>query len=418
MTSRSRLDRATAWLRLAMTLISALVVLTPPTVGPVLGLLWLTAVAYAAILTLGRPRFISERIWWALTGMIDWTLISTAIVLSGGLSSELYVLYFVLAFGSSVRFGLRESVLCGASTALTYFLLMFAVTPSGVAVFPVVALRMGYLMAIAVGSGLLAREADRATRADVSHEAEQSAVRGVAGALSHELINPLAAASGLVEILLDTSSGPLSVQQRTLLSGLDGHIEHAHGLVRNVVTAERLERGHYGYRPTLGDINGSVQGAVNDLIRLAEARQIGVVLTLAPSLPMTAFDAPLIHHALSNILSNALQFTPSQGAVRVSSALSRGRLVIETWNSGGSISGHIARTLFGKYVRDRSRGIGLGLYVAKLIVDLHGGELGACNAADGVTVTLSLPCTSHHPNLLAAPDDSAWALRRDPALAS
>lgn len=412
------LDRATAWLRLGMILISGVSILSQAGLSQALVQLWLGAVAYSSvILVSGCPKSLSPSLWWMATGTIDWALISAAVVLDGGLASDFYVLYVVLAFGTSVRFGMREAILCGASTAVSYCLIVLAIAEPGATVFPLVALRMGYLMAISVGSGLLAREADRVTRADVSHQAEQIAVRDVAAALSHELINPLAAASGLVEILFDPATGGLSAQQRTLLCGIDGNVEHAHALVRNVVAAERIERGQHGFHASLGDLNTCVQKVVNDFSRLAEARGVGLVVHLTSGLPVVPFDGTLLEHALRNVLGNALEFTPADGAVRVSTAHDAGDLAVEVWNSGGSLSTKVARNPFAKFARDRSRGIGLGLYVAKCIAELHGGKIAACNAADGVTVTLRLPCPKQEPHLLAASDE-AWDLDSDAALAN
>ncbi len=420
MADRPRLDAAMAWLRLSVTLVSGLSVLPPAVLGQELVVLWIAAVAYAAMVILLQPyRLCSPRLWWALTGTIDWMLISAAIVMGGGLQSDFYVLYFVLVFGSSVRFGLREAVACGLMTSVSYLGLMLLISVDGSTVLPVAALRMGYLMTMAVGCGLLAREADRATRTDISFEAEQSAVRDLAAALSSELASPLAAASGLVDILLDPATGPLSLQQRTLLGGLDGNIEQAGGLARNLVASERIERGQHGFNPCLGDLNGVVQRVVNSLARLAEAKGVGLVLSLTPALPVVSFDARWLEQALGNVLRNAMQFTPDHGAIRVSTFASKDWLSVEVWNSGAAIPSSLESILFGKFVRyEKSRSIGLGLYVAKRIVDLHGGGISAGNAADGVVVTFKLPCPARQPSLVALPGDTSWSLRRDPALAS
>ena len=417
---RPRLDTAMAWIRLWVTLVSGLSVLPPAVLGSELIVLWIAAIAYALLVILLRPhRFCSARVWWALTGFIDWTLISVAIVLSGGLHSDFYVLYFVLVFGSSVRFGLREAVLCGLGTSLFYLGLMLIVAIDVAAVLPVVALRMGYLMTMAVGCGLLARAADRETRADVSHEAEQSAVRDIAATLSRELSNPLSAASALIDILLDPATGSLSPQQRALVCGLDGSIENAGGLARNVVASERLERGQHGFSPGFADLNSTVHDVVNSFARLAEAKAVGLVLNLTPALPLVRFDARWLQQALGNVLRNAVQFAPRKGALRVSTLCSRGWVSIEVWDSGAAIPSDLEPNLFAKFVRDHgSRGIGLGLYVAKRIVELHGGTIAAGNAADGVVVTLSLPCPAQQPSLVALPGDASWTLRGDPLPAS
>lgn len=409
-----------SWLRLSVVLLASLSVTDPLASREALGGLWLTGVTYAALVIAARPqRFVSARVWWGLTGMIDWLLISAGIVLDGGVRSDLYLLYFVLAFGAGVRFGLAQAVFCGLGTALSYFVLMLIVSADPGAVVATVAMRGGYLTAIAFGCGLLAREADRHTRAELTRRAEEVAARGIASALSGELRNPLAAASGLVDILLHPSTGELSAHQRALLAGVEGNIERAGNLVRNLIDAERIERETHGFNLRLADLNASVRRAVEPFARQVEGKGIGLVLNLGPSLPLASVDTGWLDQALRNVLVNAVQLTPERGALRLSTVQRGDALVIEVWNSGSALSPRLAPVVFKKFVRDsQSRGVGLGLYVTKSIIDLHGGTISARNAAGGVAVAIELPCRSQTPSLIPVVDAEAWALQRHPALST
>jgi len=417
--TRAQLDGAMSWLRMAVVLLASLSVTDPLASREALAGLWLAGVTYAALVIAARPqRFVSARVWWGLTGMIDWLLISIGIVLDGGARSDLYLLYFVLAFGAGVRFGLAQAVFCGLGTALSYFGLMLLVSDAPGAIAATIAMRGGYLATIAFGCGLLAREAERHTRAELARQAEEVATRGIASALSGEIRNPLAAASGLIDIALHPSTGPLTVQQRTLLMGVDGNIERAGNLVRNLIDAERIDSGTHGFSPRLADLNASVRRAVDPLARQLEAKQIGLLLNLTPSLPLTTIDTAWLDQALRNILINALELTPERGALRLSTAKSGESLVVEVWNSGSAVSPRLAPVLFKKFVRDsQSRGVGLGLYVTKAIVDLHGGQIAARNVADGVAFVIEIPCGQQQPSLIPVVDSDAWELRRHPALA-
>jgi len=252
------------------------------------------------------------------------------------------------------------------------------------------------LLVVGIGVGLLAREVIQRAQARVTEEARRLAVEEIAATVGHDLKNPLAAVGGLVEILLDPQTGNLSQQQRALLVGIGANVQQMGNLVGNLVDVELIDRGIHTLRLALADLNGVVRRVVEAQAHQAEVKHIGLVIDLAPELPLASLDANLIERLVANLLGNAVKFTPEYGAIRLSTARADGHLSLEVWNSGSEIPADLKPALFEKFVRQNdSPGIGLGLYICKSIVEHHHGSIDIRNAAGGgVAFVVRLPLNS------------------------
>jgi signal transduction histidine kinase len=351
------------------------------------------ALVYAVVLAVAQPYRRVPLIWWDVaTGFIDWGLITAWILATGGIQSQFYLLYFLSVLSIAMRYGLAEVMLAGAGTALGYFLIaLFNLHNSAVAL-DEAALRMGHLLLFAFGSGLLAREMSRHFRARLKEEAQRLAVQEVTATVSHDLKNPLNAIAGLIEMLLESAPETLPFEQRALLHRIDANAQQMMNLIANVLDAELIEHGRQQFQPTRVDVNALVRRVVEAQAHQAEVKHLGLVLNLSPHLPPALLDGPLIERLVANLLNNALKFTPEDGAVRVSTELRGARIRIEVWDSGPDVPASLRAALFEKFARQEdSRGIGLGLYICKSIVDMHQGEISVRNIGDGVSFVAELP---------------------------
>jgi signal transduction histidine kinase len=100
---------------------------------------------------------------------------------------------------------------------------------------------------------------------------------------------------------------------------------------------------------------------------------------LQPKLPWVEGDPTALERILSNLVYNALKFTPSEGEVTVSSTLREGEVVIVVADTGPGLPAEEIPLLFVKYRRAvgsrRQAGLGLGLFIAKTLVERHGGRI-------------------------------------------
>lgn len=210
------------------------------------------------------------------------------------------------------------------------------------------------------------------------------------GFLAHELRNPLTSAQLAVDLMRlrqDRVPQALSVLQATL-----GTLR---GLVDDALLSARLQGLGAGYalrleHVPLADIIGEVHREV-----VADAENRGVVLRFVTESPVTNVDRRLVRSALSNVIRNAIKFTPRGGEVSLStqSLGTTARIVVDD-ACGGTMNVGANTSMFDVFVqggRDRT-GFGLGLAIAREAMRAHGGDIDCENCVGtGCRFTLTLP---------------------------
>lgn len=394
-----RMERVIACLRLVAVLVAGVELLRAPSwFGPlVLEAIWGAALLYAVGTLAVEPyRKIPTVTWNVVSGLIDWGFITLGIVFTGTERSSLHLLYFLSVLSTAMRFGLREVLVAGVGTAVGYLCIVMAFSPDWATSLPLAGTSMGYLILFAAGSGVLARELTLQFKAHIAEEAQRLAVQEMTTTVSHDLKNPLAAVSGLVDLLLDSAADNFTFDQRALLHRIDANTRQMANLVANLLDAELIESGQQAFRLSPVDLNATVRRVVEAQAHQAEAKHIGLVLDLDPHLSAAVVDEHMIERLVLNLLSNAVKFTPESGAIRVSTRVRPSALAIEVWDSGPDVPSALKSILFEKFVRQQdSPGIGLGLYICKSIVDAHRGTISLQRpTGGGVTFVVELPQTS------------------------
>jgi signal transduction histidine kinase len=220
-------------------------------------------------------------------------------------------------------------------------------------------------------------------------------------AMSHELRTPLNAVIGFSEILMMEAFGPLG-NDRYLEYVRDIRSSGAHllALINDILDLSRLDAGQSVLEEEDLDLASVVGETVRMVSRQVELSRIDLVESLDAGLPLLRADRRRIRQVLINLLSNAIKFTPVGGRVRVSAAATQGEVRIVVADTGiGMDVADIPRALerFGQADAKLARkfeGAGLGLPLAKQIVELHGGRLELESEVNvGTAVTLIFPAT-------------------------
>jgi signal transduction histidine kinase len=227
--------------------------------------------------------------------------------------------------------------------------------------------------------------------------ARQSAARAsyvglLASGLAHEIRNPLNAMNMNIQMLEEEmSSGPGSAdgEHGELLESTKSEIKRLERLVNNFLAYARPARPHFETTdPNL---------VVREVLRLLEAdfRQSAVELRqdLEPLLPHAETDVTQIKQALINLLVNARQVLKEGGTVTVRTrAGAQGEVVIEVEDDGPGIPDEIRERIFEVFYSSRGGGTGLGLPIAKQIVERHGGRIEVASVeGQGTTFRVRLP---------------------------
>jgi len=214
--------------------------------------------------------------------------------------------------------------------------------------------------------------------------------------VTHELRSPLGAIQSRVsEMASDAAFGP---EQRRGLEAIRASASRLEHFVTNLLEAAKIERGKLEFTPKPCRLGPLVEDAA--LFFAARAKESGIALEakVAPGLPELRLDPDLLTQVLSNLISNALKFTPAGGAVTVSARTrDDGKaLLCSVADSGVGIPADAMARLFTPFERIRNplkaTGTGLGLAISKSIVELHGGSLRAeSEPGKGSTFSFSLP---------------------------
>jgi signal transduction histidine kinase len=196
---------------------------------------------------------------------------------------------------------------------------------------------------------------------------------------SHELRTPLTSIQGFSELLLDETTPPQ--ERRRWLSFINADAKQLSALVDNLLDTSRIETGRIAIDPAAVDL-GEVLPPLLDRLVAASPRHRWA-FEVAPGTPQAWVDPEKLRQIVANLVGNALKYSPRGGEVRVTvAAASAGaRVVVSVSDQGVGIPADQFDRIFDRFQRVTSPttratpGTGLGLYVVKSLVELHGGAV-------------------------------------------
>ena len=224
-------------------------------------------------------------------------------------------------------------------------------------------------------------------------EAEQHR-RNLTADIAHELRTPLSNIQGYLEAIKDGVVQPTSQTIETS----HGQALHLSALVEDLRLLAQVEAGALQLDRTPADLDELLRSAVEAVRPRAEERGVSLDVEVALDLPSLELDATRMAQVLANLLENAISHTLEGGSVGVSAHRAPGAVVIAVADTGPGIAPEDLPRLFDRFYRvdpSRSRstgGSGLGLTIARRLVEAHGGEISVESAlGQGSTFSISLP---------------------------
>ena len=225
--------------------------------------------------------------------------------------------------------------------------------------------------------------------------------------MSHELRTPLNAILGFSEVTREAMMGPLDARYRDYASEIHASGQYLLRLINDVLDTSKIEVDRMELHEELVDLP-DVVGECQRLLRdRAEDGQLSLTAELPPGLPLLVADRLRVKQILLNLLSNAMKFTPAGGHIAVSASLpDDGGIVISIADTGIGMRPEdipVALEPFRQIENPLTRhyeGTGLGLPLAKALVELHGGRLTVASVLGrGTTVQVWLPprCLKRQP---------------------
>ncbi|HEX7456547.1 MAG TPA: ATP-binding protein [Candidatus Nanoarchaeia archaeon] len=236
---------------------------------------------------------------------------------------------------------------------------------------------------------------------DVSREKELEEMKlDFVSMAAHELRTPLTAIRGYLSVLQEEVAGALSNEQKSFLDKAFISSSQLASLVENLLSVSRIERGAMKLEEESQNWKGILEEVVTNYSPLAKEKNINFVLNCPYSLPIVFVDKFRMSEVISNLVGNALNYTNSGGRVELSAEFGEkeNKVITHVKDTGQGIPASALPHLFTKFFRvsgvleQGSKGTGLGLYISKAIVNMHGGDIWAeSDVGKGSTFSFSIP---------------------------
>jgi len=212
--------------------------------------------------------------------------------------------------------------------------------------------------------------------------------------VSHELRTPMASVIGSARTLQARWRELTSEQRDAFLALIADETDRLAGLIGEVLDTSRIDAGTFTY--SFADVD--LTWLVEETVAAADLGQdaVEVVARIPRTLPLIRGDGGRLRQVLSNLIDNAVKYSPEGDLVEVRATAVNGRVVVDVTDHGSGIAPADQRLVFEKFGRvsgtSAKPGSGLGLYIARAIAEAHGGELSVTSAPGmGATFTLTLP---------------------------
>ncbi|GIL11427.1 MAG: hypothetical protein BroJett038_01470 [Chloroflexota bacterium] len=234
---------------------------------------------------------------------------------------------------------------------------------------------------------------------DVSAQMELDQLRqDLAAMVYHDLRGPLHTIYGSLSTLTRLLA---SSSQKTILDLLDVGVRSTRQLsrmVESLLDIQRLEEGKAVLDPKPTSMHSLLANAAQLVQPMALESNQRLLFNLDGELPFVTVDADMILRVITNLLENAVKYTPMGGAIKLGAAVVEGCVRISVEDSGPGIPKHMQRQIFDKFsrvkYRDAPKGVGLGLAFCRLAVEAHGGQIWVeSEPGQGSVFYFTLPAT-------------------------
>jgi len=203
------------------------------------------------------------------------------------------------------------------------------------------------------------------------------------GIASHQLRTPLATIGWYVEMLASGDAGTLTEDQKVFLTEIRSSVNRMTRLVNNLLNASRLESGRLKIEPKLTDPYPFIRDIIHEVEPLAQ-RNHSTIRFVEPKakLPPVSIDEVLLRQVVHNFLINAIRYSlPGENTIEVTLARKGGSYVIGVSDEGIGVPKQAQKRIFEEFYRAENArahaadGSGLGLYLAKMIMEASGGKI-------------------------------------------
>ena len=241
---------------------------------------------------------------------------------------------------------------------------------------------------------------------DITKEVELNRAKSeFVSTVSHELRLPMTSIKGYTDLLMLGTAGPLTDQQREFLRIIKSNADRLSLLVNDLLDISRMETGRLKLDIGPFAIGGIIAQVVNAFRERAEAKRISLSAHVPADLPLARGDPKRIEQVLTNLVGNAINYTPEGGTVTIQVQSVGDYLQVDVADTGIGIPPEEQEKIWERFYRvdhplvTRQIGTGLGLPIVKSLVEMHGGEVWLESAVGkGSTFSFTLPIWLDEPS--------------------
>jgi signal transduction histidine kinase len=345
----------------------------------------------SATLALVLGRLPGRRTQLAILAM-DLAVASALVYLTGGFSSNLAVVFYVLIGISSLRFGILGSVLCATTISALYVTVgLTASGPLTHSLVDVLASRLFLFFVVSLASSLLAREMVSARARQMAHTAElEHAVFAELREVdriksefmmlaSHELRTPLTKIKAWLALMRDGGDHLPQQARQEGFHELRTEAEHLGRLTDNLLCIAQLESGEIRLRPTTVDFSAVLRQVISRFVEIADRGRF--LVHIDENLGFLHVDEERLALVLACLIDNALKFAPDNEPVEITAVRVVNKAHVEVRDNGRRIPDTEVERVFASFyqvenplLRQRG-GFGVGLYLARQLVERMGGQI-------------------------------------------
>lgn len=214
--------------------------------------------------------------------------------------------------------------------------------------------------------------------------------------MSHDLKTPIARIQGMLDVI-QKGTAPLSHQQAEAVDTIKHSSDDLLKFINSILNYAKMQSDGVQLHKTGKDINQILEDVIRKHEFLARVKKIELKAELEPLFPV-AVDPDLIRQVFSNVIENAIKYSPEETQIRILSQEKEGFIWVQVVDHGSGIPEDELPYVFSQFFRSKNaksspiKGSGLGLYLAKYFAELHGGELFVESTyGKGSTFTIKLP---------------------------
>jgi len=200
---------------------------------------------------------------------------------------------------------------------------------------------------------------------------------------THELKTPLTAIKGYTSLLLESSNNQSNSDVMSNLKNIHEGCNRLEHIIQNIIESSKLKSSKIELKTTKENLSILIKSSIQELKEFSDSRNHSIELNIEENL-FVYIDKEQIHEALTNLLRNAIIYTPPKGIITITTEIKNNLVIVSIKDTGIGFTTQEKKQIFqqfGKIKRDNldldlgMEGSGLGLYIAKKIVETHDGEI-------------------------------------------